>query len=165
MIAATMGKIKSPKTRHRVPHLSCAGHVVLVRFEASVLAHMLALPTSPLAISRYGGEETVAREGALWIVETQYSRRYLLLPTDSVSIDIADSHIAFDTAVAALEIRKHIPHPTVESIFVLPAWRRKGIASFLIHRARDDYPDLMLDGKFTLEGAALFGYRNHEALR
>lgn len=48
-------------------------------------------------------------------------------------------------------------HTIVSNVYVLPEGRRQGLASRLLNRAKQDFPNLKVDNCLTVRGAALFG--------
>ncbi|GAB3259815.1 GNAT family N-acetyltransferase [Chitinimonas naiadis] len=148
-------------------HLPLTGKAMhsFVNTEPARLYPLLAAPGSPAAAGWYGEERLVRYEGAVLVAENAGFRRYVyglncIVRASDGSLQVIDpEHATF--GLAGLDVRlasKRQRRNLVERIYVMPEARRQGIATSLVLLAKQDMPDLSLDGKLTADGAALFGY-------
>lgn len=149
-------------------HLPIVGKRVnsIVNNNPDRLYTLLTAPGALQTLSWYGQERLMAWEDDILVAQTQGFRRYIYgldcvvrLPNGNCQL-VAPETAAF--ATAGLEVRlagKGQRHPLIERIYVVPERRRQGIATAMVLRALRDFPDLVLDGKLTPDGAALFGYK------
>jgi GNAT superfamily N-acetyltransferase len=70
----------------------------------------------------------------------------------------------FSVGVLVLKLNHENRH-VIDNIYIDDAYRRQGIASWLIERAFSDFPDLCLDGRFTTEGISFFGAKHRKNRR
>jgi GNAT superfamily N-acetyltransferase len=128
---------------------------------AARLYPMLAPPNSALSAPWYELEQLVGEDGEIVILDSHAFCRYVWGLSCLRQPDHTISHFLPAMGMAALDVHKfgRKRPPIVERVFVMPEFRRQGIATALVEHALHDFPKLSLDGQLSEEGAAFFGYR------
>jgi GNAT superfamily N-acetyltransferase len=140
--------------------LPIIGPIVLDIHSYEVLLPFLAYPNTALARYTLGVEKILLQENNLIVSTSANFVRYL--HTQAMPANPA-SKVALhpEISVAALILRPITQNRyVVDNIYVHKAFRRQGIATQLIQKAHQDYPNLCLDGRFSSEGIGFFGARH-----
>ncbi|MFZ6675626.1 GNAT family N-acetyltransferase [Undibacterium sp. Xuan67W] len=132
----------------------------------STILHALALPNTPLARAAIGDERIIKEEPNLVICISNYFIRYLIPQSDAISPNEHDEsqfkgNDDFAVSVLALRVTQQNMH-VIDNVYVDEAYRRQGLATRLIQRAYEDFPDLFLDGRFTSTGLLFFGAKHRK---
>lgn len=148
--------------------LSCrlpiVGLIVGGLYNSDITVPCLALPNTALAKSVLGDERVLKQNNNLIVCTNNDSIRYLRV----ASVDVKESgelisqrawHKELSLGFLILKLDQK-ERPFVENIYVDEAYRRQGIASYLLEAAIVNFPDLCLDGRFTFDGLTFFG-ANH----
>jgi GNAT superfamily N-acetyltransferase len=151
----------SPSAAKR--RLPCIGKVMHSELHAfpERLYPLISPPNTSLSRGWYLDEAVVRHEAPILIVEGAVFRRYVWGLQCLSRPDGTVTHVQPTLGLAGLDVfkPKHKQAPLVSRIFVMPEFRRQGIATRLLERAMRDFPKLALDGQLTREGAAFFGYQ------
>lgn len=129
------------------------------------LLPLLAMPRSPMAVSRYGMEVVIGERDGVVIVDSRTHRRFLWgLPCPAAALQGNPLFVASappqGMAMGGLEVRKPLApgQPAIlDTVFVLGHQRGQGIASRLLEAARREFPELVLTGELTADGIQFFG--------
>ena len=133
--------------------------------DSSVL-HCLAMPNTALARAVSGDEKIVFQDDRYIVSTNNYFIRYLCVSSDDLrpaGKKISQFQGNKDFSVGVLVIKLiHGNRHVIDNIYIDVAYRRQGVASSLLERAFEDFPDLCLDGRFTTEGILFFGAKHRK---
>ncbi len=156
-----MSRATCTKQKQRLAScLPIIGPVLLDMHSYDVVLPFLAYPNTALARYALGVEKILLQENNLIVSTNDHFVRYLhtqAMPANPASKVVLPPEIS----VAALILRPiRLNRYVVDNIYVHAAFRRQGIATQLLERAHQDYPNLCLDGRFSSEGIGFFGARH-----
>lgn len=132
---------------------------LVVSGPAPGLAMFLLPPNASEVVARLGQEKVLLHQADCMVLEgeryrtrggdTVVGRRYLaLLPSSGEAIGALN---------VTVQKKGRKTSAVASNVFVVPEHRRQGVASSLVKRALEDYPNLTVDNSMTAEGAKLFG--------
>ena len=126
--------------------------------QGSKILYSLAYPDNPLSRLLYSVETVYSEAKNFLIARTGQTCRYLLTSVDEAYVSQDPTYKETKIGVAVLVVRHNQKHvPILEIIHVEEQYRRLGIATRLVERAHQDFPNLSLDGNLSLLGKKFFG--------
>jgi len=132
----------------------------------SSILHCLAMPNTVLSRTVFSDEKVVFQDDRTIISTNDYFTRYIRIASDELrptgkKISQFQGNKEFSVGVLVVKLNHENRH-VIDNIYIDDAYRRQGIASWLIERAFSDFPDLCLDGRFTTEGISFFGAKHRK---
>jgi ribosomal protein S18 acetylase RimI-like enzyme len=129
--------------------------MVLFTAAGAELYKFMHLPDEPLAQVYFPLERVIRQHGPVAVADSLHMRRYLYLSNGSEQGSAAGR----PTVVGVLVVLKQVVGRHSEylsTVFVNPAYRRRGLGNRLLAAAMADYPKLALDNRLTADGLAFF---------
>jgi GNAT superfamily N-acetyltransferase len=124
------------------------------------------MPNTVLSRTVFSDEKVVFQDDRTIISTNDYFTRYIRIASDELRPTGKKfrNFKGIKNFLSAFWYSNSIMKTThvIDNIYIDDAYRRQGIASWLIERAFSDFPDLCLDGRFTTEGISFFGAKHRK---